>query len=223
MAAEWSGVLIARAQFQQYVAEQHQSLRKLQALERKYSSSWACWGNARDVGELLALSRANMLRTNSISADLMMVVPQEARTRLGTGESAYFEMAQSWSTRGLPEGTAAVVRDLELWKAPVAEGVRRACTVIGPRDPVRWTRRVGLMNHSVLIDGWLGQLDTTGGMGGSALCHLSAFIREFYIGAVASVSTYMNQLAPGCGEHKLQSRPSVEGRLIQGERPYASA
>ena len=217
-----SDVLVARTQFRLYVAEQHQGLSKLQGLMDKYASPWAAWGGAGDVADLLALSRGNMLRTNAISSDLMRVMPSETRARLGMGESAYFELAQSWATRTIPEGTAGVVRDLDAWKAPVSEGVRRACAVIGARDPVHWTRRVGVMNHEGVIDNWLAQLDTAGGMSGPSLRNLSAFVREFYVGAVASVATYMDSLAPGCGRHELP-RASASRAKLRREHAHADA
>ena len=63
------------------------------------------------------------------------------------------------------------------------------------------------MNHCLLLDAWLAQLDTTGGLDGPALRQLSALVREYYVGAVASVSTYMGESRRAVCERVVKQLP----------------
>jgi hypothetical protein len=196
---KWSKVLSVREQFRSFLDEQQRNIGKIRGLEQKYQ--WASWGGPADVAELLALSRGNLLRTNHISLELMSVVQPEAVARIGMGKTTYYEVSQGWATQRAGAGLRGAIEDLERWKVPVEEGVRRACSVMAlharePVDPIRWSRRLGLLNHVALIDRWLVQLDEDGGLDGTELRNLASLIREYHVGAVAATTSHVRQGVP---------------------------
>lgn len=193
-----SKIISVRSEFRCFLGDQQRGIHKLDTLARKYA--WAAWGGANEVAELLALSRGNLLRTNDISLQLMSIMRSEVTHRIGMGKtSAYYDVSQTWATSQPSSGLKGALEDLERWKAPVEEGVRRACSVI-TTDPTRWARRVGLMNHVLLINHWLEQLDRDGGLDGAELAKMAALIREYHVGSVTAAVSHIREGVPSGGD-----------------------